>query len=173
MGSKNEYEQKNDFIHIVFNLPFPFEYRIPKSFLALLLHHLIEFMAQDLDCPSCGGANPIVLAVGEFECQYCHTRYKDEKMMQRKHASDQQAADLRAAKINQQTQVISGAFKTAGKMSKRIFLFIAIFMIAIFIFIGYMVNKSMNDSQKMQEEMQEQIQQDVNQHLKDGNVPGY
>jgi uncharacterized Zn finger protein (UPF0148 family) len=110
---------------------------------------------KDLACPNCGGAQPQVLAPGEFKCSFCGQLFYNEAMRQQARADHQ-----RQTKINAQVQ--QEQFKTqqmqAGKGSaKRVLIFVAFFLILIFSFVAYMAIEAANDQKEMQEEIMKQF----------------
>ena len=111
---------------------------------------------KDLECPNCGGSNPVVLKPGEFRCQFCDTVFVDEAMMQRQRASEKQAARLRAEEARANAQAAQA--KAVSGMSKRVLWVVIIGMLLIFGYVGYMAMKSMEETRKQQEEMMKEFQ---------------
>jgi uncharacterized membrane protein YvbJ len=112
---------------------------------------------KDHACPNCGGAQPQVLAPGEFKCTFCGQLFYNEAMRQQ-HRKDAQFQQSMQAQLQQQ-QMVAHTMKAAAGIGKKVLLFVAIFLFLIFGFIAYMATKSMNEAQKMQEEMMEQFHQ--------------
>lgn len=112
---------------------------------------------KDLACPNCGGAQPQVLAPGEFKCSFCGQLFYDEAMRQQSR-KDQHFQQNMQAQLQHQ-QMVGQQMKAASGMGKRVLLFVGFFLLLIFGFVAYMVTKSMNEAQKMQEEMMEQFHQ--------------
>lgn len=112
---------------------------------------------KDLECPNCGGANPVTVKPGEFRCQFCDTVFVNEAMMQRHRAAEKQAARIRSENLRAQAQMAQA--KAVSSMDKRVLIIVAIGLLLVFGYVGYMAKKSMDQTQKQQEELMKSFEQ--------------
>lgn len=106
---------------------------------------------KDLECPNCGGADPVTVKPGQFRCRFCDTVYVNEAMLQRQRAAEKEAARRQAEELRANAQIAQA--RAVSSMSKRVLLVVVIGLLLIFGFVGYMVMKSMEQSKQQQEEL--------------------
>lgn len=113
-------------------------------------------MKKSLDCPNCGGTNPVRLSEVEYKCAFCdsvflvQTTVKQEKQPQRESAAHMA---MHQAHVN------------AGKMRRTILLVVVSFMLLVIGFSVYMAmkwnNTMENEMQKSMDEIQKTIKESV------------
>lgn len=112
---------------------------------------------KDLACPNCGGAQPQVLAPGEFKCSFCGQLFYNEAMREQARADKQRQTNIHAHV--QQAQYKTQQMQAGRGSAKRVLILVGFFLILVFGFVAYMAIKSTNDAKEMQEEMMKQFNQ--------------
>lgn len=110
---------------------------------------------NDIECPNCGGAQPVVLGGGMFKCQFCGQQFLNERIRQQELNEQRQNQDFQLHM--QRQQMVADQMNNAGNFARRTMWIVGIFIVLVFAFVAYMITKSMNDAQQMQHDIQQDI----------------
>jgi uncharacterized membrane protein YvbJ len=117
---------------------------------------------KEQSCPNCGGVDPQVLNVGEFQCRFCGTLFHDKELQQQHIRQQQQQAQLYNQNLREQAKLQQAkAIKSTGR---RVLLFVGVILVAVFGLVAYFTNKAMEEQRKLEEEIlnqQKEMQEEI------------